>query len=306
MLLARLRDRARRDSVTEALELTLDSAAAPGGILPGEPHDELSDPLHDSRTADAALRRVSPLGCDEFPVPAEDRVWSDDGDAPCSAGSAASPTSATGILSRMDMVAAGPSPSCLPRPSGKGRFAPIPWSDTGSPSDDAIERDVTSSAKLCSGGGVRRLIESVVRDSAHHEFLGVAVDVREKIESVRVLRPVPFRRELWRQRGDGTGPRGGSSRGEGSRGHRKRGGWPCCLQHQAGSLSAAQGLSELPAVGCPHAISDRKPVRTGDPRPAASTFTPALCSRSSSRWLPGYGRRWATHSSRLFRRDSRP
>jgi len=65
--------------MTEVGQRTFDSAIAPIGILPGEADDESLDLLHHSRSAwSAPFLALIPFGCDELPMPGQDRVRGDD------------------------------------------------------------------------------------------------------------------------------------------------------------------------------------------------------------------------------------
>ena len=66
------------DLVTEVRQRTLDPRVAPQRILARHPHHEVSDLSERHRAASTSLRTAVVLLGDQLPVPAENRVRSDD------------------------------------------------------------------------------------------------------------------------------------------------------------------------------------------------------------------------------------
>jgi hypothetical protein len=70
-------DRARRHTRAEIQQLAGDPWVAPAWVLAGEAQHELTDPIIESRTAGASTR-LRPPATDEFPMPAQKRLWRHD------------------------------------------------------------------------------------------------------------------------------------------------------------------------------------------------------------------------------------
>jgi len=74
-------DRARRHAQIELQQLASDPRVAPTRVLAGEAQNELSHPTVDGGAA-RRQPRVRPLATDEFPMPAQKRLWRHDQAAP--------------------------------------------------------------------------------------------------------------------------------------------------------------------------------------------------------------------------------
>jgi hypothetical protein len=70
--------------VAEPGEFAVHAAVSPGGVLPGQPQDQVADLLADGRAAGPA--RVRPLALAEAPVPGQQRSWRDQAMAAQSGG----------------------------------------------------------------------------------------------------------------------------------------------------------------------------------------------------------------------------
>jgi hypothetical protein len=68
-------DGCRAEVVAEPREFAVHTAVAPGGVLPGQPQDQVADLLAGRRAA--GLARVGPLALDEAAVPGEQRARRD-------------------------------------------------------------------------------------------------------------------------------------------------------------------------------------------------------------------------------------